>query len=585
MKILYVTTTRAEYGIMEQLLHTLCDREVVDLVIAGTHLSNKFGNTSKYIDKSRYNKVYEIKNISEEEISVEDELAILQLGLKEVFENDYDMILILGDRYEMVTVAQLANLHCIPICHLHGGEKTIGNNDDNFRHAITKMSHLHLASTELHKNRIKQLGEENIYNIGSLSLKAKFNSIDIKALIPFEPCEYYVILYHPETNTPGIVKEDSNEVFKIVKMLLNENFVIIGSNSDAGNDLVRNEYSKYKDKDNVIISNSFSSTEYKSILKNSKGLIGNSSSGLIEAPSLDIPTINIGNRQKGRVRGNSVFDCEAKTSKIIEMLDVISNTKIEHKNPYTNNISVGEVADIIVNFKPNLNKNFRDLEIKENVLALIPARSGSKGFPDKNIKRINGKSLIEITIENAIKSSVFTNIYLSTDSEKYATITKDYNIDAYPLRDETIASDESSMLDVIDDALEKYPNTNTIVLLQPTSPLRLPNHIKEAYTLFTSVEGNVVSFTKSEKSSKLIKTIENEDISNYFDDKKYIRQNYEEYYPNGAIFVIDAEEYKINRNVYIQGSVPYYMDKVHSIDIDDEYDYILANEIYIRNMY
>lgn len=216
-----------------------------------------------------------------------------------------------------------------------------------------------------------------------------------------------------------------------------------------------------------------------------------------------------------------------------------------------------------------------------NNIAIIPARSGSKGLKDKNIKLLNGKPLLAYTIEAAVNSGIFDKVFVSTDSEKYAEIASSYGAEAYPLRPPELSTDTVGSLSVIRYLLENETKEwDTFCLLQPTSPLRTAKHIQEAYHLFESKEADsVVSLVKSDKSPNIINKInENGTIENFIkiNQKTYTRQAEEFYLPNGAIFIANVKKFLLSEDFYGEYSYPYVMDKQSSIDIDDIYDFKLV---------
>lgn len=216
-----------------------------------------------------------------------------------------------------------------------------------------------------------------------------------------------------------------------------------------------------------------------------------------------------------------------------------------------------------------------------NNIAIIPARSGSKGLADKNIKLLKGKPLVAYTIEAAVQSGLFSKVFVSTDSVEYAEIAMLYGAEAYPLRPTELSTDQAGSISVIRYILENDAKEwDSFCLLQPTSPLRTANHIQEAYQLFTAKQADsVVSLVKSDKSPNIINKInENGTIENFLkiDQKSYTRQADEYYLPNGAIFIADVKKFLANEDFYGENSYPYIMDKQASIDIDDIYDFKLV---------
>ncbi|MEK5289172.1 UDP-N-acetylglucosamine 2-epimerase [Streptococcus sp. FSL R7-0212] len=377
-KVGLVTGSRAEYGILKNLISKLNNDADIDLHIIATamHLEKKFGFTYKIIEEDGYTINYKIplKLIDTSKETICKSISTLTLELSSIFSfENYDLIIILGDRYEMLPVVNTALIYNIPICHLHGGEKTLGNFDEYIRHAITKMSHLHLVSTEEYKKRVIQIGEqpEMVVNTGSLGVEnvmvsKKYSFNELSKILQIDlPEEYYVVLFHPET----LLGEDA--ALSQVKVLLaaleeeNSSYVFIGSNSDTGSDFIMKEIKKFIDfQKNSYLFTSLPTKTFHSLVLNSKGLIGNSSSGIIEIPSLLKPTLNIGDRQKGRLQGNSIINVPVDKNAIINGINSM-NLITDFENPYMKENS-SEIA--YLNIKELLNKEittykeFNDLE-------------------------------------------------------------------------------------------------------------------------------------------------------------------------------------------------------------------------------
>lgn len=220
-------------------------------------------------------------------------------------------------------------------------------------------------------------------------------------------------------------------------------------------------------------------------------------------------------------------------------------------------------------------------------IAIIPARSGSKGLKDKNIKELNEIPLIAYTIKAAIESEIFEEVYVSTDSEQYAEIAMNYGASAVPLREAELSSDKSSSGEMIMDIIKnKKVGYDNFVLLQPTSPFRNAIHIKEAYSIFEEKKANaVVSLCKSEKSPNIINTInDNGTIDNFLkvNSATYARQNEENYIPNGAIFIVNVDYYIKYNDFYKENCYPYVMNKITSVDIDDKLDFMFCEMLIER---
>lgn len=371
-----VTGSRAEYGIMRTLLLKLNTEKSInlDVVVTAMHLEEKYGYTYKQIEEDGLNIVKKIplELVNTSKKCVSRSLAILTEKLSDLFEeNNYDLIIILGDRYEMLPVANIGLIYNIPICHIHGGEKTLGNFDESIRHAITKMSHLHLVASEEFKNRVLQLGEEEktVHNIGAMGvenvLKQDFLSkreLEKTLGVELEE-EYYVVLFHPVTLEDGEALSQINTLLKILNIQQKQS-IFIGSNSDVDSDKIMDAVEGYiKQNPKSKLFKSLKPREYHSLVKYSRGLVGNSSSGLIEAPSLKTPTLNIGNRQLGRLRGPSVVDVNTDEESLKEgfkELEKITN----FFNPYEQEDSIENAKRYILEYlekNKGTVKDFKDL--------------------------------------------------------------------------------------------------------------------------------------------------------------------------------------------------------------------------------
>lgn len=371
-----VTGSRAEYGIMRALLLKLNKEQNIklDVVVTAMHLEEKYGNTYRQIEEDGLNIIKKIplnlENTSKKCVS--KSLALLTTGLSELFEKvKYNLIIILGDRYEMLPVVNVALIYNIPVCHLHGGEKTLGNFDESIRHAITKMSHLHLVASEEFKNRVIQLGEEehNVHNIGAMGVENVMRQDfltekELEETLGIElKEEYYVVLFHPVTLEDGGALKQIQTLLEVLSEQ-NKQVIFIGSNSDTDSDKIMNEIEKYTMKNNnskMFIS--LKPREYHSLVKHSKGLVGNSSSGLIEIPSLKVPTLNIGNRQLGRLRGPSVVDVDTTKESIQKGLKELSKIR-DFYNPYEQDNSIEKAKEAILDYlskDKSIIKEFNDM--------------------------------------------------------------------------------------------------------------------------------------------------------------------------------------------------------------------------------
>ena len=383
--LLYVTGSRAEYGIMKRLLLDLKKDKEIDLSIiaTGMHCDENYGNTYKIIEEDGFeiDKLINLYIDTSNNENILNSMSICQSEFGKIFqESDYDAVMVLGDRYEIFSVAIAAAMHNLPIIHLHGGEKTLGNYDEFIRHSITKMSKLHLASTDEYRNRIIQMGEhpETTYNIGALGAEnVMLMDLPSKDILEHRfgklKKPYFMVVFHPETLTKISVEVQFNELLLALNNFIKDyDFFFVGSNSDTGSDKIKKKTLEFCNLTKSKYFTSVQTEEYLALNKYSQGLIGNSSSGLIEIPSLKIPTINIGDRQKGRVRGQTVIDSICDKSSIIEAIN------------YSQSKQFNEIAESSVN-------PYYKSEVKNNALAIIKAFVSSpsiiyKDFFDIEIK-------------------------------------------------------------------------------------------------------------------------------------------------------------------------------------------------------
>lgn len=376
-----VTTTRADYGILTPLLSRMASDNDIALyiIVGGTHLSNRFGYTISQIKHDNFGEIITFDYLSDE-TSVQ---GVCKSASKALFcfsellnKYSFDMIVILGDRYEMLCVAEAACIYHIPIIHLHGGEITEGAIDDNIRHAITKLSTLHFAANEIYRKRIIQMGEtpDRVFNSGALGIEL----INKLKLIPEELLykelniskPYILMTYHPETN--NIELNPIDEILTVLNSMIELNefdYIVTKANADQGGDEINNILIDFARKyNNIHLFDSLGSLKYLSAMKYSIAIIGNSSSGIIEAPSLCVPTVDIGNRQKGRMRADSVVNVSLDKDEIISAIIKVSDEKNRNSFDYTNPYGDGNASQIIcremkryLNNPNKFSKNFYDI--------------------------------------------------------------------------------------------------------------------------------------------------------------------------------------------------------------------------------
>lgn len=371
-KICIVTGTRAEYGLLSNLAKKLREDQDFDLqmVATGMHLSPEFGSTYKEIENDGFfiNEKIEILLSADSPTSIVKSMGLATISFADAFNRlEPDLLIILGDRFEMLAVAQTALILRIPIAHIHGGECTFGAYDDAIRHSITKMATWHFTSTESHRKRVIQLGEspERVYNVGALGIENILNLTLLTRQELFQTLQLdeqrpmFLITYHPETN--GHV----NGVYELLKTLENYpdiNLVFTKSNADNGGRFINKAIQQFTLKhNNAKIFDSLGQLKYLSAVKNADVVIGNSSSGLIEVPYLETPTVNCGNRQEGREHPNSVFNTNMDAENIL--ISIEKARKFSDK--YEHIFGDGTVSEKII-----------------SVLRSLPSFSIQKGFYD-----------------------------------------------------------------------------------------------------------------------------------------------------------------------------------------------------------
>ena len=348
-----ITATRAEYGLLEPLIKELRKSESeyfhVDLIVTGTHLSDKFGHTIDEIisDGIRIDYQIDIPVDSDSPHDISNNQAVTLIKFTDFFsEHKYDAVVILGDRYEMLAIAIAAGNTHTPIFHLYGGDTTEGAIDEWIRHSITKMSYLHFTSNEISRRRVIQLGEspDRVFNYGSIGidnclLRATMSKIEALKSIGLPDCRYTLCTYHPVTMEENGVDQAIKAFIDAIKESHDLKFIVTKSNSDLGGDKINHMLDEAeKTISNLHVYSSLGVVRYLSLMKYAEFVMGNSSSGLYETPAFHIPTINIGDRQKGRLRSESVIDCKSDTESILNAIHQAED--IEFRNKCKNTTSL-----------------------------------------------------------------------------------------------------------------------------------------------------------------------------------------------------------------------------------------------------
>lgn len=381
-----MTGTRAEYGLLKSLMQEINKDNDLELylIVSGMHLSPEFGMTYKEIEEDGFeiNAKVEMLLSSDSPAGISKSIGLGVIGFADEFQRaDLDMQILLGDRYEALSAAISAMVMRIPIAHLHGGELTEGAIDEGIRHSITKMSYLHFTSTEQYRSRVIQLGEnpERVFYVGALGVEniKKINLMtkeELEKSIHFEIDENTVVVtYHPVTLENNTVEEQFLNLLKVLDRNPKIRMIFTKANADTNGRIVNELIDKYaaQNSERACAFMSLGQKRYLSALKYCRIVIGNSSSGIIEAPSFGKPIINIGDRQKGRICADSVINCGYTQQEIQQAMETALTEEFENKarncrNPYekentaANIISV--IKDYLLNDKIKLKKGFYDIK-------------------------------------------------------------------------------------------------------------------------------------------------------------------------------------------------------------------------------
>lgn len=378
-KICIVTGSRAEYGLFRSLMMHIKSSSgfSLQIVVTGTHLESKFGNTYKEIiaDGFKIDAKVSISSSGENDLSVSQSTAKALDGIAKAFSKlKPDLVIVLGDRFEMLAGALAAHLRSIPVAHIHGGEITEGSLDDAMRHAITKLSTLHFTSAEVYRKRVIQMGElpKNVFNVGApgvenaLSMKLlDRKSLERKLKISFQS-PLAVVTMHPATSEKISTRMQIKSLLHALSKEKSLQLIITYPNADAEGEIIIKEIEAFtkKNSERTFLFQSLGMMNYLSLLQFADVVIGNSSSGIIEVPSFGIPTVNIGDRQKLRIAAKSVLHVKADEKSIYNgihkaLTPGFRKTCKNVKNPYESGRTSEKIMTVLSKFN-----NFRTLEKK-----------------------------------------------------------------------------------------------------------------------------------------------------------------------------------------------------------------------------
>ena len=366
-KICIVTGTRAEYGLLKPIIDKVykSDELELQLVVTGMHLSTEFGLTYQEIEQDGYPITAKIEMLlsSDTAVGVTKSMGVALIGFADYFEmHKPDIVIILGDRYEMLMAASAALVARIPIAHIHGGELTGGARDESIRHSITKMSYLHFTATEEYKNRVIQLGEQpqTVFNVGALGIEnikkvGLLSKEELESALDFPlTSSTIMITYHPVTLEKMTSETQFRNILDVIDKHQELSVIFTKANSDTDgriiNKMIDNYVENNRDRCRGFVS--LGQLKYLSALQFCAVVVGNSSSGIIEVPSFGIPTVNIGDRQKGRICAESVISCGNSVQEIESALNKALTPEFRNeiknvRNPYEGVHTSNRIIEII----------------------------------------------------------------------------------------------------------------------------------------------------------------------------------------------------------------------------------------------
>lgn len=385
-RICILTATRAEYGLLKSIILKLkkVSEFEVGVVVTGSHLSPEFGLTYKEIEQDgiTIDEKIEILLSADTPAAISKSMGLAMIGFADYFaRSNPNMLLVLGDRYETLAVCCAAMNQKIPIAHLYGGETTEGAIDECIRHAITKFSYLHFTSTEMYRNRVIQLGEcpDRVFCVGAMGIEnihseKLMSKTELEVAIGYKLDKpFALVTFHPVTLENTHSDQQFLELLNACEKYEDITFIFTKANADTDGRIINRMIDVYvNEHDNAIAFDSLGLKRYLSALKYCEMVIGNSSSGLIEAPSFGIPIVNIGDRQKGRLQANSVINCQPIEAEIDRAIILALSGEDRKKakkanNPFGDGNTSDKIIDIVKDFLLNdrihLMKKFYDCEV------------------------------------------------------------------------------------------------------------------------------------------------------------------------------------------------------------------------------
>ena len=378
-KVFLFTTNRADYGLLKSLIFEFSKDTSFEfkLIITNSHLDSRFGST---VNEIKFDKIKSFKEIKINQKNSTPKYIIYSISegfekiSKYLIKNKPDLIVVLGDRFELIPICYSSVILNIPIAHFAGGESSEGSTDEVTRHCITKMSHIHFVSHKKYKQKVINMGENpsRVFNIGSLSVDNIKNSLVynkrevLNRLLLNQNSKFFLVTYHPSTIEINKSIKELKNLLHVLKKFKNYKIIITGTNNDQFSNVIKKHIiNSVRNNKNFFYKKSLGSKLYISAMKYSECVIGNSSSGILEAPYLKKPVVNIGDRQKGRFQSNNIINCSENKMQINNSIKKALSQKfkrkiIDSKYPFGNGGTAKKVIKIIkkINLKKIIKKKF-----------------------------------------------------------------------------------------------------------------------------------------------------------------------------------------------------------------------------------
>lgn len=381
-KIAVFTGTRADYGLLYWLISDIQASEelTLQLIVSGSHLSPEFGNTFEQIEKDGFHIDEKIEMLlsSNSAVGTAKSMGLGVIGYAEALDRlRPDVLVILGDRFEALSMAQTATIMGIAILHIHGGEITEGAYDDAIRHAITKLSLVHCTSTETYRQRVIQMGEapDRVHHVGAIGLDHIHRSKlmtkkELSESLGFDlTAPYFLVTYHPVTLDDEPAEDTFNALLTSLNQFGSHQVIITYPNADNGGRGIITRLEEYagNSQGRVLAIPSLGQVRYLSAVNNATAVIGNSSSGIIEVPSFNVPTVNIGSRQQGRLAADSVINCQPDSASITDAITLaIDQLPVLQQTPVSNPYGLGQSSQAIIKILTKMSckpiKSFYDIK-------------------------------------------------------------------------------------------------------------------------------------------------------------------------------------------------------------------------------